>query len=283
MLLQTLAIGTVALLVTALPSSPFDRRASISVTSTDNLVKYANYADAAYADVKVDTWSCSGACKTNATAGTTVYATWNYPKVASTGYMAYNHKNEEIIVAYRGTKTPQGWITNVKYFKDDWPSGVEDSEVHQGFLKAYKASQSFVSKSLSALTESLPTYKIIFVGHSLGGALASLNAADVAQNAPSRIKQMQLFTYGQPRVGNKEFATWMSNRGFPIYRVTYKQDIVPHLPPQLFGFKHFNQEVWYQLSGEPKWCGSTTENKQCQNSVDADDYSTDDHSKYPGL
>ncbi|ORX67845.1 alpha/beta-hydrolase [Linderina pennispora] len=283
MLLKTLAIGLFAVLATALPTSSLDKRANVAVTSSSNLVKYANYAAAAYNNHKVNTWNCKVACKQKATAGTKVAGYWDYPSVGNKGYIAVNSKTKEIIVAYRGTKTALGWVTNVQATKDNWPSGVKGSEVHSGFLKAYKKSQKFVRKSIDKLAKKYPTYKVVFVGHSLGGALASLTAADVAKSTPELTERMHLYTYGQPRVGTQEFASWMNKRGFPIYRVTYKQDAVPHSPPLAMGFRHFNQEVWYNLAGDIKWCGATTENKKCQNSVKPQDFSKDDHSKYPGF
>ncbi|KAJ1947619.1 hypothetical protein FBU59_001854 [Linderina macrospora] len=248
MLFKSLVVGFFAALAVALPASSLDKRANVYTTSSANLVKYANYAAAAYNNHKVNSWSCSVACKTEGTAGTNVAGYWDYPSVGNKGYIAVNSKTKEIIVAYRGTKTALGWVTNAQITKDNWPSGVGGSEVHSGFLKAYKKSQSFVLKSVNKLAN-----------------------------------RMNLYTYGQPRVGTQEFATWMNNRGFPIYRVTYKQDAVPHSPPLVLGFRHFNQEVWYQLSGAIRWCGSVTENKKCQNSVKAKDFSKADHSKYPGF
>jgi predicted lipase len=47
--------------------------------------------------------------------------------------------------------------------------------------------------------------KIIVTGHSLGGSLAILAAADLHK---SHGKIDQVYTFGQPRVGNAQFASY---------------------------------------------------------------------------
>jgi hypothetical protein len=49
-------------------------------------------------------------------------------------------------------------------------------------------------------------YDLIFTGHSLGGALASLAAAQTRVEGLRRSEQITLYTFGQPRIGNYEFA-----------------------------------------------------------------------------
>lgn len=46
------------------------------------------------------------------------------------------------------------------------------------------------------------------------------------------------------RVGNKDWAEWMSNLPFAkhIYRITRFKDAVPRLPSNSFGFYHFRPE-----------------------------------------
>lgn len=45
------------------------------------------------------------------------------------------------------------------------------------------------------------------IGHSLGGALAELDALYLTLNLPSNIS-IKAVTYGTPRVGNRAFATF---------------------------------------------------------------------------
>ncbi|KAK6013790.1 triacylglycerol lipase, partial [Ostertagia ostertagi] len=50
-------------------------------------------------------------------------------------------------------------------------------------------------------------YKVVFTGHSLGGALAALAAARTAKQGLRPGDKITMYTYGQPRVGDAQFAT----------------------------------------------------------------------------
>lgn len=82
-------------------------------------------------------------------------------------------------------------------------------------------------------------------GHSLGGALAVLCAADIYR-AYSRVNY--LYTYGTPRAGNTAFATYMHQALPNAIRVTHFKDPVPHLPFEEILKQNYLQvptEVWY--------------------------------------
>jgi predicted lipase len=87
---------------------------------------------------------------------------------------------------------------------------------------------------------------IILTGHSLGGALAVMAAADL-QSIFGKVKQ--LYTFGQPRVGNAAFANYMTNFIPNTFRVIDYGDQVPHVPQSILGFKHSGYEVWYYERG----------------------------------
>jgi len=61
-------------------------------------------------------------------------------------------------------------------------------------------------------------------------------------------KNVQVMTFGQPRVGNAVFASLYSERVPCTVRVTNDHDIVPHLPPYYYylpqkTYHHFPREV----------------------------------------
>jgi hypothetical protein len=90
-----------------------------------------------------------------------------------------------------------------------------------------------------------PTFKLVATGHSLGGALASL-AAGVLR---SQGQTVDLYTYGQPKVGLEALAENLSSTSRGVsYRVAHKNDPVPKLPPALLGYRHISPE-YYVTSG----------------------------------
>lgn len=76
-------------------------------------------------------------------------------------------------------------------------------------------------------------------GHSLGAALADLTAVDLFTVRGSNSgKSVDLYTFGEPRVGNGVYANWTQQYLGNTWRAVHQSDIVPHLPPKDFGFVH---------------------------------------------
>jgi hypothetical protein len=54
-----------------------------------------------------------------------------------------------------------------------------------------------------------------------------------------------MYTFGSPRVGNS-FFSFLVNQIIPSYiRVVHCNDVVPHVPIKVLGYKHAGVEVWY--------------------------------------
>lgn len=145
---------------------------------------------------------------------------------------AGNYKND-IFVIFRGTcdKTSGigDWFTNLNI-------GCSISEtghyVHAGFNSMFNS----MVGQLNAFVRSQRGVKEVHcIGHSLGGALATL-AADWFKSK-TEIKPT-LYTFGAPRVGHYEFATAHTASMLPenINRVVHGTDVVPMIP--LFPFFH---------------------------------------------
>jgi predicted lipase len=103
---------------------------------------------------------------------------------------------------------------------------------------------------ISQLTKSLtkhPNAPIYFTGHSLGGALASLAAAEFAK----KYKLAPVYTFGKPRVGNKKYAEWF-NSILTGYRVVHYHDAAPATPPRKNFikslFSHYNAARRHELA-----------------------------------
>jgi len=89
-------------------------------------------------------------------------------------------------------------------------------------------------------------WTVLFTGHSLGGALATLAAFDLSHrsaawrsNKPAKIA---MYNFGSPRVGNKAFATEF-NRAVPhAWRLVNRNDAVVTVP-RLVGYCHVGHAV----------------------------------------
>lgn len=112
-----------------------------------------------------------------------------------------------------------------------------------------------------------PGSTVYITGHSLGAAMAGLCAFDLQALGYS----VSGYSFGQPRDGDSTYASTFQER-VPLgtwYRVVHYADIVPHLPPELVGFHHTSQEVWYtEDSSSFKVCDGSGEDSSCSDSLD---------------
>eukprot|EP00775_Hariotina_reticulata_P003437 gene3437-3709_t len=123
--------------------------------------------------------------------------------------------------------------------------------VHSGFLSAYDSIKPKVLKLVDTLTSDATKerpWQIFVTGHSLGGALATLCAYDLAGR-----RSVTMYTYGAPRVGNKAFAGAFNERlQGRSWRITNTSDIVPSVP-RLMGYAHVSTGVRLNATGKLKF------------------------------
>ena len=149
------------------------------------------------------------------------------------GLFGVAHGNT-FVVAFRGSEETgiADWITDLKFLPTTYPygdPGDKSMTVHTGFMGAYKS----VREAVQNAVRSTLHQQVVFTGHSLGGALASLAALDTAYNVSG--KSISCYTYGSPKVGNDSFVK-NYNRLIPnTYRCINGRDMVPSAPPGAFG------------------------------------------------
>ena len=72
-------------------------------------------------------------------------------------------------------------------------------------------------------------YQVIFVGHSIGGAIATLSSFYYIKKYKFKAENI-LITFGQPKVGSKTFAEELTNGLKQIYRIARPNDIAVQFP-----------------------------------------------------
>jgi hypothetical protein len=124
--------------------------------------------------------------------------------------------------------------------------------IHGGFDYAWSEISNDVLSSLQEAVQDNPGFRVISIGHSLGGAIATIAAAKLR----ALDYDVDLYSYGAPRIGNDILSDFITNQEGSIYRVTHNQDPVPLLPlaeGEIFGgqykYRHVSPEYW--LTGKP--------------------------------
>lgn len=156
-------------------------------------------------------------------------------------------------------------------------SGVSGARVHTGFNEAYQKQASTITEKVTRLMNRYRTYTLVVTGHSLGGAFATLCAIDLYEkNVTSR--NIRLWTYGSPRVGNDVFASYVQRALPEYYRVVNENDVVPHVPFKFMGYRHPPTEVWIKDNWRRnvRVCDENNgEDPTCSNSIRQDSPDTE--------
>ncbi|KNZ80159.1 putative feruloyl esterase A, partial [Termitomyces sp. J132] len=187
------------------------------------------------------------------------------------GFVARDSHRKEIIVALRGSASLINFLLDGQLLLVPLvipgvsaPVGVR---VHSGFLAAWNSVVAQVLLVVTQQIKSHPGFAIVTVGHSLGGALATLAAVTLKHNfletwvssgndgsghnhPQDTNREVRTYSYGAPRLGNKEFAEYVNSElGTRAFRVVHTTDGVPTVIPVSLGYHHHGIEYW--LSADP--------------------------------
>eukprot|EP00189_Rhodosorus_marinus_P007918 CAMPEP_0184754556 /NCGR_PEP_ID=MMETSP0315-20130426/44684_1 /TAXON_ID=101924 /ORGANISM="Rhodosorus marinus, Strain UTEX LB 2760" /LENGTH=753 /DNA_ID=CAMNT_0027233981 /DNA_START=119 /DNA_END=2380 /DNA_ORIENTATION=+ len=174
--------------------------------------------------------------------------------------------SDRIVVAFKGTqsganvrtdlqaamyplnKFVEGFVIEdeVHHVRKSWVKRMVQPMIHKGFGSAYATVRQQIWNEVYRLYEENPR-PLFFTGHSLGGALATLCAIDCSRTI-SPDDGCYVFTYGSPRVGNKQFKEEYDKEVPCTWRLVHAEDPVTKLPPALF-FRHVGQSALITRTG----------------------------------
>ena len=139
---------------------------------------------------------------------------------------------DKLVFSFRGSSSPSDFIADASFYMTPLHLNATQapSLVHNGFYAQWNSIQFEVMASIITFCRSREDPpQIVCVGHSLGGALATLCAAAAKSVLGARIR-MHCETYGSPRVGNSLFAAAFDETVDTSLRVVNGNDAVTLMP-----------------------------------------------------
>ncbi|XP_062027813.1 phospholipase A1-IIgamma-like [Rosa rugosa] len=176
----------------------------------------------------------------------------------------------DVLISWRGTQLEHEWLVDDDI---DLVSASDilgsnnglDPLVHQGWLSYYTNKDIFSPHNqlrscrdqvLAALKSILEEYKdeeisITVTGHSMGAAMATLNATDIVCNGHNKptdqldkLIPVTAIVFASPRLGDEGFEKVFSGlENLHVLHVTNDQDIVPKLPYLDGKYVHVGKEL----------------------------------------
>ncbi|KAJ1987147.1 hypothetical protein H4R33_002997 [Dimargaris cristalligena] len=198
------------------------------------------------------------------------------------GYVAINHDLTSVCLVFRGTTDIAEALTDMKFLMKRWPKWVKNSHVHAGFLDSFDDVGNRLYCKIRELLHMYPEYHLTIVGHSMGAAIASITAVDFVHRNQHLAHKVRVVTFGKPRVGNQPYIEHYNSLNLDSLSVVNQNDVVPHLPPRLIGYRHEDGEVWIKPgeSGRKATYYPQVDNKPNPHgflSVKPRDFTTKDH------
>lgn len=84
--------------------------------------------------------------------------------------------------------------------------------VNKGFLSAYQSIKQQLYETLNDFGNSNEINRIVFIGHSIGGAIATLASADDKVDKYIKYQRIECYTFGAPQVGGENFQKHFEKR-----------------------------------------------------------------------
>lgn len=313
LLLAVLPALAVLIVVGAIPTSLVnsDPR-NVSQALFSSLEELARIVDIAYCVGSSGIQSpfrCLSRC--NDFPGFELVSTWHTGPLLSDscGYIALSHPphQKRIIVAFRGTYSIANTVADLSTIPAEYApfpvsggggdddvcaTGNEDRNlldiqngrsaesalgskcqnciVHLGFLTSWKNTRCIIIPHIDKARAAYPDYQLTLVGHSLGGAVAALASLEFQ----SRGWEPRVTTFGEPRIGNRAFNSYIDERfnltnrdssKHSYRRVTHVSDPVPLLPLEEWGYHAHAGEIFISKYGLPP---EVTDLEHCEGDED---------------
>lgn len=160
------------------------------------------------------------------------------------GFIGYLPSNDSIYVTFMGSTSIANWITNLDAFKSKYQMWPEcNCEIHSGFQKAADSVAGQIVAEVHRLKTLHTSAKVKTTGHSLGAAMAQLTGMMLIKNGYT---VDQMITFGQPRIGNSDYASFSDSIWKTQWRMIHHKDIVPHNPGAAWplDFYHTSTEIY---------------------------------------
>jgi triacylglycerol lipase len=166
-----------------------------------------------------------------------------------------------IYVVFRGTKTISEWISDATFAQVDYSYVTNGGKTETGFTEIYATIRSGIIDKVAGLAAGGSYTTLYVTGHSLGGALATVAAPELAAKTP-QLRPI-VYTFAAPRAGNPVFTLNFNSSVTTSWRVANTNDEAPKVPnvvttvlgpppefkPTLYFYEHVNTEYPITFGG----------------------------------
>jgi hypothetical protein len=184
---------------------------------------------------------------------------------------------KKYIIAFPGTNDVLELLNEVIQMKLVNYGGDNNIKIVKYFKElAFELREIIFTKEVLDDINAHPGYQLIAIGHSLGGAIASVLLYDGVTKGyiDAELNEPVLITFGQPRTGNEDFVVDFNRKIKNVLRIVRDGDIVVSLPYSLINnpYRHLGGLILLNkdmtsMTYCPKDIGEDYLDKECQKSL----------------
>ncbi|KAL0952903.1 hypothetical protein HGRIS_007120 [Hohenbuehelia grisea] len=195
--------------ISLVPRNELNVVTPLSQAQASTYMPFSLFAQASYCQPKqIEQWNCPGCEQLTGFKPTLTGGDGGRTRFH---YVGFWPKEKAVVVVHQGTN-PKSLksiftdlhVTKTRLDSEHFPGVDSKVQVHSGFAAAHAQSAPEILAEARRLLAQQKSRRVILVGHSLGGALAALDALSLRLNLPKHV-DVQAVTYGMPRLGNHEF------------------------------------------------------------------------------
>ena len=163
-----------------------------------------------------------------------------YTTIPKSGASFYYEKRGDLLyIFFEHSNGIKDWKNNFDFPAKPYRDMENRWYVHRGFLRVWKSAKEYLKGQI--LNKSING--IVVVGYSHGAALALLCHEFCVFNRPDIAENIYGYGFGCPRVVYGCLRRRICERFKHFYVIRNCRDIVTHLPPSFFGFKHIGNII----------------------------------------
>jgi len=173
-----------------------------------------------------------------------------YKSTPFSGNYAVTVERDTLYLLFEWSRGREDWKNNLNFPAKPYKNMGSLWFCHRGFLKVWRAMRDELEKDVRCKLATHPKIKyIVCVGYSHGGALALLATEDMEYLYGDTLDVLG-FGFGAPRVvwGFLPKEVKYRLEGFSVIRNV--PDLVTHLPPAVFGFRHVGEVIKVGKAGK---------------------------------
>lgn len=164
--------------------------------------------------------------------------TANFTHTENDGDYAVEREGDVLYILFQETSTKTDWKNNFDFPARPYKDMDIKWRCHRGFLRVWKSIKPYLKDVIADST----VKQIYVIGYSMGAALATFCHEYVWFNRPDlRENGLEGFGFGCPRVYFGRMKKALKERWEHFHPIRNCNDLVTHVPPAIFGFRHVNK------------------------------------------